>query len=50
VVVLYLFGRASIPKELHDYSNYSDGEYFFPNENELAMYKIIVCTLINSGR
>jgi hypothetical protein len=45
-----LFGRASVPEELRAYSNYHDGECYFPNEQRLAKYQIIVCTLILSGR
>jgi helicase MOV-10 len=41
---------ASVPEELRQYSNYRDGESYFPNEKRLAKYQIIVCTLIMSGR
>jgi hypothetical protein len=44
-----MFGRASIPEELRDYSNYHDGECYFPNEKRLAKYQRIIFTLIISG-
>jgi helicase MOV-10 len=40
----------SVPNELHGYSNYRDEECYFPNEKKMAGYKIIICTLIVSGR
>lgn len=41
---------SSVPEELHPYSNRNEVTYYFPNEKDLHSYRIIVCTLINSGR
>lgn len=41
---------STVPQELHPYSNRSEGTFYFPNETQLAGYRIVVCTLINSGR
>ncbi|PNF41191.1 hypothetical protein B7P43_G01458 [Cryptotermes secundus] len=41
---------SAIPEELHPYSNLSKCTFYFPDETQLASYRIVVCTLISSGR
>jgi hypothetical protein len=45
-----LYDRSGIPQDLHPYSNRSEGTFYFPEETQLRSYRIVVCTLINSGR
>ncbi|XP_069689318.1 putative helicase mov-10-B.1 isoform X2 [Periplaneta americana] len=40
----------TVPADLHAYSNRAENSYYFPSQNELNKYRIIVCTLISSGR
>ncbi|KAJ9574743.1 hypothetical protein L9F63_008113, partial [Diploptera punctata] len=40
----------TVPADLHQYSNRDEQLYWFPTEQKLLKYRIIVCTLINSGR
>lgn len=47
---LLMCNRSSVPEDLHPYSNHTEATYYFPKEKELHSYRIIVCTLINSGR
>ena len=44
------FCRETVPADLHPYSNRDEKLYWFPSEQQLLSYRIIVCTLINSGR
>lgn len=41
---------SSVPEDLHPYSNRSEDTYYFPEEKQLHSYRIIVSTLIHSGR
>jgi hypothetical protein len=49
-IICWLFDRSSVPEDLHPYSNRSEDTYYFPEEKQLHSYRIIVSTLIHSGR
>ena len=48
--IFFSFFRDTVPKDLHPYSNRNKEIYCFPPNKELLNYRIIVCTLISSGR
>ncbi|KAF5270326.1 hypothetical protein FQR65_LT05514 [Abscondita terminalis] len=46
----FILNRDSIPENVQRYSNYVDGSYTKPDGRELMKYRVVVTTLILSGR
>ncbi|XP_049939512.1 putative helicase MOV-10 [Schistocerca serialis cubense] len=40
----------TVPADIYDYSNRSEGMYYFPSREDLCKYRIVVITLVFCGR